>query len=167
MTVLIYTSNRNIGICTTTVSSDRWIKWERITNPLIWRRIFFKSLITNGGYSKWSIHRIFSSQQTHIILFFNKSARKNSFFRLISICIYIHCIQYSISSTTYYPPEIVSMRAAANILYIKMSGKKMISIKSQCVRVSTAKMKILITYSQISDDLLRDYHKLLILSNSF
>lgn len=43
----------------------------------------------------------------------------------------------------------------------------MISIKSQCVRVSTAKMKILITYSQISDDLLRDYHKLLILSNIF
>ena len=43
----------------------------------------------------------------------------------------------------------------------------MISIKSQCVRVSTAKMKILITYSLISDDLLRDYHKLLILSNIF
>lgn len=43
----------------------------------------------------------------------------------------------------------------------------MISIKSQCIRVSTAKMKILITYSQISDDLLRDYHKLLILSNIF
>lgn len=43
----------------------------------------------------------------------------------------------------------------------------MISIKSQCVRVSTAKMKILITYSLISDDLLRDYHKSLILSNSF
>lgn len=43
----------------------------------------------------------------------------------------------------------------------------MISIKSQCVRVSTAKMKIFITYSLISDDLLRDYHKLLILSNSF
>lgn len=38
----------------------------------------------------------------------------------------------------------------------------MISIKSQCVRVSTAKMKILITYSLISDDLLRDYHKLII-----
>ena len=49
----------------------------------------------------------------------------------------------------------------------KMSGKKMISIKSQCVRVSTTKMKILITYSLFSDDLLRDYHKLLILSNSF
>ena len=77
------------------------------------------------------------------------------------------------------PPEIVSMRAAANLLYIpffitillfpkcKMSGKKMISIKSQCVRVSTAKMKILITYSLISDNLLRDYHKSLILSNSF
>ena len=48
-----------------------------------------------------------------------------------------------------------------------MSGKKMISIKSQCVRVSTAKMKILITYSLFSDDLLRDYHKLLILSNVF
>ena len=48
-----------------------------------------------------------------------------------------------------------------------MSGKKMISIKSQCIRVSTAKLKILITYSQISDNLLRDYHKLLILSNSF
>ena len=48
-----------------------------------------------------------------------------------------------------------------------MSGKKMISIKSQCVRVSTAKMKILITYSLISDNLLRDYHKLLVLSNSF
>lgn len=48
-----------------------------------------------------------------------------------------------------------------------MSGKKTFSIKSQCVRVSTAKMKILITYSQISDDLLRDYHKLLILSNIF
>ena len=43
----------------------------------------------------------------------------------------------------------------------------MISTKSQCVRVSTAKMKILITYSLISVDLLRDYHKLLILSNSF
>ena len=77
------------------------------------------------------------------------------------------------------PPEIVSMRAAASILYIPFfitillfpncnkSGKNMISIKSQCVRVSTAKMKILITYSLISDDLLRDYHKLLILSNSF
>ena len=48
-----------------------------------------------------------------------------------------------------------------------MSGKKMISIKSQCVRVSTAKMKILITYSLISDGLLRDYHKSLILSNIF
>ena len=48
-----------------------------------------------------------------------------------------------------------------------MSGKKMISIKSQCVRVSTAKMKILITYSLFSDSLLRDYHKLLILSNIF
>lgn len=43
----------------------------------------------------------------------------------------------------------------------------MISIKSQCVRVSTAKMKILITYSLISDDLLRDYHKSLVLSNIF
>lgn len=43
----------------------------------------------------------------------------------------------------------------------------MISIKSQCIRVSTAKMKILITYSLISDGLLRDYHKLLILSNIF
>lgn len=43
----------------------------------------------------------------------------------------------------------------------------MISIKSQCVRVSTAKMKILITYSLISDNLLREYHKLLILSNIF
>lgn len=48
-----------------------------------------------------------------------------------------------------------------------MSGKKTFSIKSQCVRVSTAKMNILITYSQNSDDLLRDYHKSLILSNSF
>ena len=48
-----------------------------------------------------------------------------------------------------------------------MSGKKMISIKSQCVRVSTAKIEILITYSLISDYLLRDYHKLLILSNIF
>lgn len=77
------------------------------------------------------------------------------------------------------PPEIVSMRAAVSTLYIsffitillfskcKMSGKKMISIKSQCVRVSTAKMKILITYSLFSDDLLRGYHKLLILSNTF
>ena len=43
----------------------------------------------------------------------------------------------------------------------------MISIKSQCVRVSTAKIEIFITYSLISDDLLRDYHKLLILSNIF
>lgn len=43
----------------------------------------------------------------------------------------------------------------------------MISIKSQCVRVSTEKMKILITYSLISDSLLREYHKLLTLSNSF
>lgn len=43
----------------------------------------------------------------------------------------------------------------------------MISIKSQYVRVSTAKMKILITYSIISDNFLRDYHKLLILPNSF
>ena len=48
-----------------------------------------------------------------------------------------------------------------------MSGKKTFSIKSQCVRVSTAKMKILITYSLFSDDLLRGYHKLLILSNAF
>ena len=48
-----------------------------------------------------------------------------------------------------------------------MSGKKMISIKSQCIRVSTAKLKILITYSLISDGLLRDYHKSLILSNIF
>ena len=48
-----------------------------------------------------------------------------------------------------------------------MSGKKMISIKSQCVRVSTAKTKILITYSLISDDLPRDYHKSLVLSNVF
>lgn len=43
----------------------------------------------------------------------------------------------------------------------------MISIKSQCIRVSTAKLKILITYSLISDGLLRDYHKSLILSNIF
>lgn len=43
----------------------------------------------------------------------------------------------------------------------------MISIKSQCVRVSTAKTKILITYSLISDSLLRDYHKSLFLSNVF
>lgn len=43
----------------------------------------------------------------------------------------------------------------------------MISIKSQCIRVSTAKLKILITYSLISDGLLRDYHKPLILSNIF
>lgn len=43
----------------------------------------------------------------------------------------------------------------------------MISIKSQCVRVSTAKIENFITYSLISDDLLRDYHKLLILSNIF
>lgn len=43
----------------------------------------------------------------------------------------------------------------------------MISIKSQCVRVSTAKTKILITYSLISDSLLRDYHKPLVLSNVF
>lgn len=43
----------------------------------------------------------------------------------------------------------------------------MISIKSQCVRVSTAKTKILITYSLISDSLLRDYHKSLVLSNVF
>ena len=56
------------------------------------------------------------------------------------------------------------MRAAASILYIPFfitillfpncnkSGKNMISIKSQCVRVSTAKMKIGITYSLISDN---------------
>ena len=43
----------------------------------------------------------------------------------------------------------------------------MISINSQCVRVSTAKTKILITYSLISDSLLRDYHKPLVLSNVF
>lgn len=43
----------------------------------------------------------------------------------------------------------------------------MISTGSQCVRVSTAKIETFITYSLFSDDLLRDYHKLLILSNIF
>ena len=181
MTIRSESTNRNILIQAPGLDRHRRVQRKSFVDTVHGRRKSFDCLLTDFRHRKRGIHYILMPQQSNAWFFFDESTRKctDSIFRLISICIDIHCIQYSISSTAYYPPEIVSMRAAVSTLYIpffitiilfpkcKMSGKKMISIKSQCVRVSTAKMKILITYSLISDSLLRDYHKPLVLSNVF
>ena len=179
MTIRSESTNRNILIQTPGLNRDRRVQRESFIDTVDRRSESFDRLLTDFRHSKRGIHYILMPQQSNAWFFFDESARKctDGIFRLISICIDIHCIQCSVSSTTYYPPRNCEHEGRSQHLIhslfhkhsplSKMSGKKMISIKSQCVRVSTAKTKILITYSLISDSLLRDYHKSLVLSNVF
>ena len=106
MTIRSESTNRNILIQAPGLNRDRRIQRKSFVDTVHRRRKSFDRLLTDFRHRKRGIHYILMPQQSNAWFFFDESTRKctDSIFRLISICIYIHCIQYSISSTTYYPP---------------------------------------------------------------